>query len=328
MIYVFIDTNVFLNFYSFTKDHLDKLENLIDLIKKGNMKLILPQQVIDEVNRNRENKLKETLNSLKDFQMKLPSPATCHGMKEMEEIQKMINKLRDSSKSLEKQLIKQIKNKSLPADKLIYEIFSINEILEISDNLLNKARRRITLGNPPGKDGSSGDAINWECILENVPDKNDLYFICGDKDYASNINNNEFSEFLSDEWKSKKKSKVILFNLISQFLQDKFPKIKMSKTDIEEEQTAIKNSTLSRLHETMASIDASVQRAMQQSMASIDPIAALQRAMQQCAAFNSSALQRLMQQSMASIDPIALQRALVAYKKKLESPKKSEPGQE
>lgn len=248
MHYVFIDSNVFLNFYTFNQDHLDKLDNLIDLIKSKKINLILPRQIIDEVSRNRENKLKETLKSLESFQIKLSIPSTCHDMHEMKAVQKTIELLKEQSKKLKDKLLDQIDKKSLSADKLIYSIFKINKKISISESLMKKAKLRFELGNPPGKNGSLGDAINWECILEHVPKKADLYFIGGDKDYISEINHNSFSGFLREEWETLKESKLFYYGLISQFLQENFPQAKITKEDIGEEKKAVNDSQILTSH--------------------------------------------------------------------------------
>jgi hypothetical protein len=54
----------------------------------------------------------------------------------------------------------------------------------------------MSVGNPPGKQGSLGDAINWEALLAEVPDGEDLYLIADDRDYLSVLNENKPKEFL------------------------------------------------------------------------------------------------------------------------------------
>ncbi len=71
---VFIDTNILLSFFSYSTDHLNKLEELVELIKNKKVRLFLPQQVIDEFNRNRDVKLKEVLKNLNAFSTDLKSP--------------------------------------------------------------------------------------------------------------------------------------------------------------------------------------------------------------------------------------------------------------
>ena len=246
MKYVFIDTNVFLNFYSFSKDHLDKLKILVHLIKESKIKLILPRQVIDEFNRNREGKLKETLDYLDSFKTRFRSPTTCHDFSEMKEIQKKIDKSRELSVKVKTKLLKQINEKTLSADKLISDIFSISDIKDISDELFNRAKRRFDLGNPPGKNKSYGDAINWVCCLEVVPEKESLYLIAGDNDYVSKINPNNLSDFLKDEWKNQKKSEIYYSQLISEFLKENFPETKIGDTEIKEEREVVDESLANR----------------------------------------------------------------------------------
>ena len=78
---------------------------------------------------------------------------------------------------------------------------------------------RYNIGNPPGKDKKYGDAINWETLLESVPNGEDLFFISADKDYASLYDERLFHPFLSREWENKKQSKIIFFKSLVDFLK-------------------------------------------------------------------------------------------------------------
>lgn len=55
MKYVFIDTNVWLSLYHFTNDDLSQFEKLKDMLGES-INLIIPQQVYNEIIRNREAK--------------------------------------------------------------------------------------------------------------------------------------------------------------------------------------------------------------------------------------------------------------------------------
>jgi hypothetical protein len=81
------------------------------------------------------------------------------------------------------------------------------------------------VGNPPGKNNSLGDAINWECLLDETPAREDLFFITGDKDYCSAINEDEFSDFLLNDWQSKKQTKIHFYKRLSGFCKEQFPEI-------------------------------------------------------------------------------------------------------
>ena len=52
--------------------------------------------------------------------------------------------------------------------------FQFAQVVYYDDRIQTSCFRRR---NPPGKDNKYGDAINWECLLYNVPNEEDLYFI-------------------------------------------------------------------------------------------------------------------------------------------------------
>ena len=109
-------------------------------------------------------------------------------------------------------------NQTTPADIAINELFNKTEIIECSNDIINKAKLRYDLGNPPGKKNSYGDAVNWECLLENIPDGEDLYFISDDKDYCSEFCKDQFNIYLLTEWDSKKKSQIHFYRSLHDFL--------------------------------------------------------------------------------------------------------------
>jgi len=234
MMYVFIDTNIFLNFYGYSKDHLDKLEKLLDLISDGRITLFLTQQVVDEFTRRRENRLYEVLKNIEAFSTKLESSVICHSMPEMKDLQNIINDAESAKKKLQNSLVKQIKEKKLYADKIITDIFNACSPYEITEDIHEKAQKRMTIGNPPGKAGSYGDAINWECLIEATSARTDLYFIGGDGDFLSIIDKG-FSPFLIDEWERTNGGCIYYYPLISEFLKEHFSEAKITQENIKEE---------------------------------------------------------------------------------------------
>ncbi|WP_108397815.1 PIN domain-containing protein [Devosia submarina] len=58
---LFIDTNVFLNFFHFSGEDLEELKKLTVLIDEGEIALWLPKQVCDEFHRNRDGKIKDAM---------------------------------------------------------------------------------------------------------------------------------------------------------------------------------------------------------------------------------------------------------------------------
>ena len=238
MLNLFIDTNIFLNFYSYSSDYLNKLEQLKALLEAKQIQLFLPTQVIDEFNRNRDANLKEILKNLNSFPTELKIPVICQDLVEMKNVQEHLTNLSEARKRLVETVCRQIKSRTLKADTLIADIFSVSNVLTITSSLIDLARIRFDLGNPPGKYNSYGDAVNWEALLANVPENIDLYFVGRDKDYISVLEPSEFNSFLCSEWRKKKKSDIFFYDLLSKFLKDKFPDFKITDEEVKEEKTA------------------------------------------------------------------------------------------
>ena len=80
---LFIDSNIWLSLYHFTNDDLAQFSKLKDMVNKS-IRLFVPQQVYDEITRNREVKLKDALKSfdIKTFRF----PAFCKGYSEFETV--------------------------------------------------------------------------------------------------------------------------------------------------------------------------------------------------------------------------------------------------
>lgn len=231
---LFIDTNIFLNFYHFSNEDLDKLNDLESLISKTKeIRLFVPNQVIDEFNRNRESKIKDALKKFDSSILNLQIPKMCAGYAEAETIRDHYNKFIAVKNELTRKINIDIKGQQLKADKLIKNLFELSK-RSLTEDIVNKARLRVQLGNPPGKNDSHGDAINWEFLLETVPDNEDLYFISADSDYLSPLNENELSQFLHREWTSRKNSTIHFYKTLRVFFKKNYPDIKLVDEYIKE----------------------------------------------------------------------------------------------
>lgn len=100
--------------------------------------------------------------------------------------------------------------------------------------MVQESKLRFDLGNPPGKNKSYGDALNWESLLKDVDDDSDLYFIADDKDYFSEIDSSSFNKFLLKEWNRKKGTNIKFYKTLSDFFKDIFPDIKLA-TELEKD---------------------------------------------------------------------------------------------
>ena len=223
MINLFIDTNIFLNFFSFSDDDLDKLSNLHELINKTHrIKLFVPSQIVREFRRNRELKIRDAMERFKNSNNRAEIPRICS---EIKEIRTLSNVLFEKKQKLIEKINEAVKSKTLKADLLINDLFTSHTKVKIE--VFKMVNFRINVGNPPGKNGSKGDAINWEFLLSEIPDKEDLYFVSDDIDYKSPLDENSLSLFLKEEWEEKKSSKIHYYKNLNSFFKDKFPEINL-----------------------------------------------------------------------------------------------------
>lgn len=189
---LFIDTNILLSFYHFTSEDLEELNKLVVLLKQKKVKLYLLEQIVDEFQRNRENKIMDALKQLQESRLKLELPQLCKDFEEyptLKELQKEYEKQRSTSVD---KIMKNVVEHTLKADKTIKDLFEKAKRLPTDDDQMAKARVRMEVGNPPWKNRSLGDAINWETLLKHVLVGENLYFVTSDKDYSSSVDQNRF----------------------------------------------------------------------------------------------------------------------------------------
>lgn len=231
---LFIDTNIYLTFYHFTSEDLEELRKLLVLIDSGKVKLFITSQVIDEFNRNREAKVSDALNKFKESKIINQFPQICKQYPEFRELREFARGIEEKKAAIIEKLLDDIENKVLGADKIILELFEKAEVIKLTGEIFRKAELRIKLGNPPGKNKSYGDAINWESLLLNIQEGQVLRIITDDSDYISQLNDNKMSDFLIAEWEENKKSPVHFYKKLSAFFKDKFPDIKLA-SELEKE---------------------------------------------------------------------------------------------
>ncbi len=124
---LFLDTNVLLSFYHFTKDDLEELKKLIVLLKKSGVSLYLPPQVKDEFLRNRETKIKESLKKLEEHQIKTAFPEISKDYVEYKELQKLKEKYEETYVRLITSIRRDAKEAKLKADTITTELFSLGK---------------------------------------------------------------------------------------------------------------------------------------------------------------------------------------------------------
>lgn len=230
---LFIDSNIWLSLYHFSNNDLNQFSKLQNHLGK-NIKLWIPQQVVNEVLRNRDVKIKDALSLFKDWK-KPQLPNFCRGYEECKVFLECSDSLEQCHKNWMKKILVDIHNQTLPADKVIGELFASVQTIDCPEQIIRAADLRYNMGNPPGKDGKLGDAINWECLLANIPQSEDLYVISADSDYQSAADKYSFNLFLELEWKEKKHSKIHYYPDLVLFLKEHIEDISLQDERNKEE---------------------------------------------------------------------------------------------
>jgi predicted nucleic acid-binding protein len=228
MITLFIDTNVLLSFYHLTSEDIEELKKLVALVEKKEIELIVTKQVEHEFWRNRGGKIVDAMKKLKEAKFNMSFPAFCKDYDEYTELRKLLTKANKLHAELMNKITEDAGSTTLKADEVVTGLFKKAKKPPFSQDHYNSAVMRARLGNPPGKDESVGDAVNWETLLSAVSEGTDLYLVSEDRDYRSQLSEGVFNEFLDTEWKTKKKSQLYYYSKISDFFNQCFPTIKLA----------------------------------------------------------------------------------------------------
>jgi predicted nucleic acid-binding protein len=226
--HVFIDTNILLNFFHFSKEEIDALSTVFASHEHGAATVYLTEQVCDEFLRNRENKIKDALKKFNDVKFAAQLPAFMKQYEEFEQIRQKSLELQTLIKEISKKVDLDVVEARLIPDTLIKEIFERRNPIETSTELFAKAQMRMALGNPPGKNASIGDAVNWLALLGAVPEGQALHIISEDGDFYSVLDENRAHPFLMREWKKQKNAEIFVYRTLSLFLKEHFDGVAFS----------------------------------------------------------------------------------------------------
>lgn len=230
---IFVDTNILLDIYHLSGPDLDELKKLTKMVQSGQVELLVSRQVMDEFWRNRERIIADAIKAFRESKAAAKIPNIIRVYPEANELKAAVDKANDIVRTLLEKANGDIKKEELKADKVICELFAAVEIGEITDDILTRARRRMEIGNPPGKPDSLGDAINWEWLLgqEVMFCENDEFvLISSDSDFESELVKGKAREFLLREWKERNPNcKLILEKSLTKFLQNHVPSIQLAE---------------------------------------------------------------------------------------------------
>jgi hypothetical protein len=229
---VFIDANILLDIYQLSGPDLKELRKLKKMVETGHAQLLISSQVEDEFWRNRERVIADAMKRFKESKATAHIPNIMRDYPETRELRSAVEKVNSVVRQLNERATAEIESDSLKADEVIKELFSAFSIGKITTEMIELARLRADLGNPPGKKGSIGDAINWEWLLSQEMDfwEDELILISADGDFESELSKGQPREYLLREWSSKHPSSaLILSKSLTDFLKSRFPDIRLAE---------------------------------------------------------------------------------------------------
>ena len=302
---VFIDANVLLDFYRFSKSDLIELRKIARLSKKGEIRLLISDYLKDEVYRNRENEIARSIKAFEDMPTSWSVPKIFTAYADFSKLTRLLDELEKTKKALLASARKDVQESSHIADSVIAELFRSAEPHVLSEATLKLGVDRAIHSKKPGKRESCGDAVHWEWLKLTVPDKQDLTIISADSDFASPLPPYPLSAYLSDEWKENKSSRCTLFSSLAGFLKKHFPDIKISD-EIEKEAVPRPTGAMWPLDDQMAAILNSAQR-MDEALRKSPGLVSMQETFR---ALENNPVMRQMQETFRAIENSPLMRQM------------------
>lgn len=242
MKYIFIDSNQYRHIFSRSEGFSDIVYNLlIKLTEKKQLRLLLPQQTKEEVERNKYRKWPE--NEIKSLNNKIEKLRTLSEevekkFSEYSSFQKLCNEIKKSIKRLEKEqklIRKTFVDNGSKQNQRLNELFNRANPIEEVEEVLKKAYTRYKKGNPPYDKRGMGDALIWESLLyffkNSDTKKAHLIFVTNDKDAWGE---NEFDQWLTDEYEKVIGGKIFFSNKLSdipEFTKEEQGKIRKAETE-------------------------------------------------------------------------------------------------
>jgi predicted nucleic acid-binding protein len=230
---IFIDTNIFHDFYRMASEDIEELKKLVNEVASDNIILWLPEQVKYEFYTNRESVLKNDVNkTLKALQGYTPQyPNILKHAAQFNEIQDKFKDYKTELKTLIDDLDEKMVKRELAADLLIKDLFEIATPIEITTEIHDEAKRRIELGRPPIKSSTNiRDGVNWESLKASEID-GPLFMITGDTDYYCPLNKKEGHNVLIREWSESKLNKLVFYQSLTEFFKEHLSNINLREED-------------------------------------------------------------------------------------------------
>ncbi|MEM9625798.1 MAG: PIN domain-containing protein [Pseudomonadota bacterium] len=198
MVKIYIDTNIFLDFYQSGKDRLGVFREIHEQYKH----IVLAEQTIDEFLRNRISRLKILKKAIQDTSSgyKIYETALIRELPNFDEWRSA----RDNVGSIAKELVQALEKwiDHTEDDPVLIEFNQLRkscEVLNTTSSCYERAMRRKALGQPPTshKKDTIGDQLIWETLLDGVHE--DLIIVTRDHTFSEHqpILKKEFAKIQS-----------------------------------------------------------------------------------------------------------------------------------
>ena len=240
---LFIDTNIWLDFYRARGDAGLKLLNHVEAIKD---RVIVTYQLESEFKTNRQKVLQESWANLKAPDG-LGLPNIVADAKTTKILSKDMKDAKKRVESLRKKLVRVIAKPTLhdPVYKICQRIFHRKDDITLTRSndlrhvIRRKAFRRFLHGCPPRKRQavSIGDAFNWEWMVHCATERNaELVIVTRDSDFGITIGDESYiNDHLKQEFQERvsKKRKILLCCRLTDAL--KHFNVKITTKDVQAE---------------------------------------------------------------------------------------------
>jgi len=248
---ILIDANIYLNYYRQSPQSYNSIDKLIKLLEDENIELIIPKQVSDEFERNKEREAFKFIEALKKDAGKIAirEPSFYSTATKIKQLKNLLKKVSQLRVDIITEYKKRIENENSKINKKLENLFSMKIENHEDDKIIQQAYFRTLVGNPPRKKNSSfGDAIIWEILLKYYTD-DDLTIISGDGDFSQEDqkNNHKINLFLEKEWNRKAIGKKIkLYETLGGFINSFTKKGTIDEKIIQEEKRYSRYDNINR----------------------------------------------------------------------------------
>lgn len=212
MTHIYIDTNVFLDFY---QSATDRLKVFKDLHARAEA-ILVTEQTVAEFRRNRVARLVDLATNIKKTSnVQVFTTAVVRELPEFEEWTKARDSAREIAQRMAKELMSWTVNGNIDLVHSEFEkLIKSCQYIRTSEDAITRAHRRKLLGQPPTSPDKHtiGDELIWESLIESA--EGDLIVVSRDKTFLEN------QTLLKQEFdKPGNRSLVLVTSVLSQALE-------------------------------------------------------------------------------------------------------------